>query len=483
MGKIVKYCAACEESFAEKFTFCPDCGKEMKAFEMNPISAEKETSSEPVSKKTSDVVVPSRETKETSPISEPINASGSQVAARAGDVKNFDATSDDDFELDLFDDDEPEHFKIITPEDKITTEDRKVETAAEAVPPATAGASAAANVVPVVNGNGNGKKAPTVDAGYQKTNKAPNVNDSGFHVAIIEEKNVKQRNMLLLGAFVLMLTLTVGGVIYSIFNSPLFVGAIGDESSLYAFVPEVEEVPMEVEEVPKKNPDKGGGGGGGGREEETPTSQGRLATQTEKPQIAPDKSIVQLTNPSIPIIASTQGNVKRTPTTEQYGDPNSRYTLSSNGMGSGGGQGSGVGTGQGSGRGTGQGSGLGSGSGSGDGSGNGSGTGRGDNGSSSPPPPPPKEPVGVTEGLKILSKPKANYTDAARTNQIQGVVRLRVTFSASGAIAGITPVSGLPYGLTEQAIAAARQIRFEPAKRNGVPQSATKILEYSFTIY
>ena len=39
MGKIVKYCAACDESFAEKFAFCPNCGKGMQPFEMNPLAA------------------------------------------------------------------------------------------------------------------------------------------------------------------------------------------------------------------------------------------------------------------------------------------------------------------------------------------------------------------------------------------------------------------------------------------------------------
>ena len=40
MGKIVKYCAACEEGFAEKFGFCPNCGENLQAFEMNPVQPE-----------------------------------------------------------------------------------------------------------------------------------------------------------------------------------------------------------------------------------------------------------------------------------------------------------------------------------------------------------------------------------------------------------------------------------------------------------
>jgi hypothetical protein len=40
MGKIVKHCAACEESFAQKFGFCPNCGGVLEAFEMNPVQQE-----------------------------------------------------------------------------------------------------------------------------------------------------------------------------------------------------------------------------------------------------------------------------------------------------------------------------------------------------------------------------------------------------------------------------------------------------------
>ena len=88
-----------------------------------------------------------------------------------------------------------------------------------------------------------------------------------------------------------------------------------------------------------------------------------------------------------------------------------------------------------------------------------------------------------TVGIKVLSKVPAKYTDPARKNGTEGVVRLRVTFLASGEIGTVTPVTGLPYGLTEQAIAAARQIKFTPAMRNGVPMSVTKLVEYGFSIY
>ena len=89
----------------------------------------------------------------------------------------------------------------------------------------------------------------------------------------------------------------------------------------------------------------------------------------------------------------------------------------------------------------------------------------------------------MTQPLKILSKQKANYTDAARTNNVQGAVTLRVTFLASGGIGSITTIKGLPHGLTEQAIAAARAMRFEPEMVGGVPRTTTRPVTFTFNIY
>lgn len=117
------------------------------------------------------------------------------------------------------------------------------------------------------------------------------------------------------------------------------------------------------------------------------------------------------------------------------------------------------------------------------GQGNGIGSGGGSGRSYETPPGEKIIPRSGTNKLRILSKPRANYTDAARENSAHGAVRLRVTFLASGEIGAITPVNSLPDGLTEQSIAAARKIKFEPATRDGVPLSVTKIVEYTFTLY
>ncbi len=85
--------------------------------------------------------------------------------------------------------------------------------------------------------------------------------------------------------------------------------------------------------------------------------------------------------------------------------------------------------------------------------------------------------------LIIFERPAANYTSAAREHSIVGTVTLKVTFLPNGKIGAIDVVKGLDYGLTEQAITAARNIKFQPATLGGTLIPATKIFEYSFMIY
>lgn len=89
----------------------------------------------------------------------------------------------------------------------------------------------------------------------------------------------------------------------------------------------------------------------------------------------------------------------------------------------------------------------------------------------------------IGTALQILSKPIPAYTDSARTKQSQGVVKLRVTFNANETIGNISVIEGLPDGLTEQAIEAARQIKFKAFIKNGNPQTVIKQVQYNFTLY
>jgi TonB family protein len=298
--------------------------------------------------------------------------------------------------------------------------------------------------------------------------------DGGFYVTVIQEKNVQQRNALLLGASALMVVLVLGSWGVSLFQKALDVGAIGDETSLaYLGV----DVPMAVEEEEQREKDKGGGGGGGGKEEPDPVNRGDLPNQTKQPLRPPDPNVHRANFELVTPPPSTQGTRTFEQKYGQWGDPNSTLGKLSSGPGTGGGMGTGNGTGVGSGNGTGVGSGDGSGSGS--GSGDGDGSGRGSGGRDAPPPVRPA----VTTPYRILDKPKASYSDEARVNSVQGTVRLKVTLLASGQVGSIVPVTRLPHGLTERAIAAARQIKFEPKMVNGNRVPTTVTFEYSFTMY
>jgi protein TonB len=82
---------------------------------------------------------------------------------------------------------------------------------------------------------------------------------------------------------------------------------------------------------------------------------------------------------------------------------------------------------------------------------------------------------------RLLTKPEPRYTADARKNEISGTVILKVVFAKTGQVQNIRVASGLPYGLTEQAINAAKQIKFTPAMIDGNPVSMWMQLEYNFS--
>ncbi len=89
----------------------------------------------------------------------------------------------------------------------------------------------------------------------------------------------------------------------------------------------------------------------------------------------------------------------------------------------------------------------------------------------------------VSVKARVLSKPEPAYTEKARQNQVTGTVVLRAIFSAEGQVKYIIVVRGLPDGLTEVAIAAARKIKFVPAMKDGKSVSTFVQLEYNFDLY
>jgi TonB family protein len=234
----------------------------------------------------------------------------------------------------------------------------------------------------------------------------------------------------------------------------------------------------------KPKQERPGGGGGGGREEAKPASFGKTPQASlDVPQIIPpDPKPPQIKNPALPVAATLNADPMLIPPDARvlpYGDPKSKSTDPSSGTGTGNGIGSGTGTGIGSGEGNGFGPGRGGNVGGGDFNAGGGGPGGGGGGDYS------RIFTGkdVTTKARLISKPEPQYTEEARKNQITGTVVLKVVFASNGTVQNIRTVSGLPNGLTERAIAAARQIKFVPATKDGHQVSMWMQLEYNFNLY
>jgi TonB family protein len=236
----------------------------------------------------------------------------------------------------------------------------------------------------------------------------------------------------------------------------------------------------------KPKQEKPGGGGGGGRQEQTPASQGKLPTaQFDQAPINPPSPKPPVQNAHLPMPSTIQVDpmlIKPDLRDIPYGVQNSSATVPSSGSGRGGGLGNGSGGGVGNGDGTGLGNGRGYNTGGGDAHEGGGGAGGGGGGGGVDYSRPFRQNE-VTRKALITFKPEPGFTEDARKNNVTGVVRLRAILHASGGVQSITVVKGLPDGLTEKAISAARLIRFTPAEKDGHSVSQYVVLEYNFNIY
>ena len=226
-------------------------------------------------------------------------------------------------------------------------------------------------------------------------------------------------------------------------------------------------------------PRRAHGGGGSGNETPRPPQTGKLPPPSAMP--APIPLTPPVNPPALPV-----AGIKIDPAlwkdlkAPAYGDPASNSTAPSEGPG----VGKGIGTGSGFGIGAGDGPGVGPGSDGntgggfgqngccGEGSGGGAAGGGGGYGM-----------LEVDQRPRVLSKMEPQYTEEARRNQIAGTVLLRALFASSGEVVQIRAVQSLPFGLTERAIAAARQIKFVPAMKGGRAVSVYMHLEYNFNLY
>jgi len=223
------------------------------------------------------------------------------------------------------------------------------------------------------------------------------------------------------------------------------------------------------------------GGGGGGNRDPLPQQQGKL----------PPPSNIQAAIPTAPPIhaqALPVAGMDIDPAlwtdikAPVFGDPKSESKVESKGPG----EGEGIGTNKGLGIGAGSGPGYGSGEGGNMGGekgdvgccGNGGGRDSGNPGGQGL-----YRASEVDQKARLLSKPEPQYTEEARKNQLSGTVVLRAIFTSSGEVVQIRALHTLPFGLTERAIAAARQIQFVPAMNRGQRVSVSMQLEYNFNLY
>ena len=223
------------------------------------------------------------------------------------------------------------------------------------------------------------------------------------------------------------------------------------------------------------------GGGSGGENEPQPPRTGKLPPPSNILAAIPKTPPVH--TPTLPVAGiDIDPALWKDLKSPVYGDPRSTANTNSKGPGTGGG----VGTNNGLGIGEGEGPGFGPGKKGNTGGGDDQRGCCGDSGSSGDDGSAGRRPFRggeVEQRARLLFKPEPQYTEEARRNQITGTVMLRVVFSSSGQVEQIRAVQTLPFGLTERAIAAARQIKFFPAMKGGHPVSVYMQLEYNFNLY
>jgi TonB family protein len=81
----------------------------------------------------------------------------------------------------------------------------------------------------------------------------------------------------------------------------------------------------------------------------------------------------------------------------------------------------------------------------------------------------------------ILAKPEPAYTPEAIRSGVSGDVVLRLELSADGFVRDVEVLEGLPDGLTETAVQAARRIEFTPAMKDGHAVSQVIRVTYNFS--
>jgi TonB family protein len=89
--------------------------------------------------------------------------------------------------------------------------------------------------------------------------------------------------------------------------------------------------------------------------------------------------------------------------------------------------------------------------------------------------------AGVTPPTPIY-KVQPQYSEEARKAKFQGATLLSVDIDATGVVTNVTVIRPLGLGLDEKAVEAAKQWRFRPAMKDGLPVPAQAELEITFRL-
>jgi TonB family protein len=204
-----------------------------------------------------------------------------------------------------------------------------------------------------------------------------------------------------------------------------------------------------------------GGGGGGGDRDHVAAPKGHLPKPATE-QITPPMAVVRNESPLLvaePTVVAPQVNMAAN--LPNLGDAMSKVLgPPSNGTGARGG----VGSGSGGGIGVGEGGGVGMGT----GGGYGGGAYRVGSGVSAP---------------RALYAPDPQYSEEARKAKYQGTVTLWLIVDAQGRAQQVKVARSLGMGLDEQAIAAVRTWKFQPAEKDGRPVAVQINVEVNFRLY
>lgn len=86
----------------------------------------------------------------------------------------------------------------------------------------------------------------------------------------------------------------------------------------------------------------------------------------------------------------------------------------------------------------------------------------------------------ITSPAVLITKTKANRTEAARQADYSGVAQVELVIGSDGAVKNAKLRNSLPYGLDEVALRIARESKFRPAMINNKPVASAILFKVRF---